>query len=78
MGKTISTKNWPGGRTQPDAVVAGIYYCEKGTCLEESALDDMKHILTEYKPKVVVDAQHVHGCVQYMHSAFDFNQNDRT
>ena len=81
MDKPLSTKKWMNGQRPPvkeDAVCAGLYFCAGGQCLAPDAIDGMKYILTEFIPKNLKDIQHVHGCLQYVNSAFDLDPNDRT
>jgi hypothetical protein len=59
-------------------ILAGLYVDKHGICVEEAAVEVLRHTLLEYTVKTQKDAQHVIGVVQYTNSAFDFGDDDWT
>ena len=81
LDKDLSTKLYADGmmeKPRKDALCGGIYFCAEGTCVDDHAVDSMKFVLTEFVPKNTSDVQHIHGSVQYCHSAFNFNPSNQT
>ena len=69
LGKPFSSKEHS-DTFDDHMILAGLYIDEHGTRVEDLAVDNLIHALTQYEVKSIKDAQHVIGVVQYTNTAF--------